>query len=352
MRGGWYGIALAWTPLVLLIAVGCGQEPAPEPDFVHDEAVRGPLKLVVEARPKQVWLGDPIKIAVSLHTPDDYVAQLPTADELGELEVRSEDAPDPRPAPEGGLDWRRTFTVESYASGTIEIPPLVAKYAHRPTEAGVEPTFDSELVTGTLKIEVRSALTTQDSTERPRDITGTLMPELSFWRRPAVWWAAGLIGVIVAGVLVVVLLARKLSGRGPAPVRPEIWALQMLAALETEDWLGTGRAKELYYRLSEVVRAYIEKKFALAAPEMTTEEFLVTLARDRSALPYDADRLRAFLEACDIVKYAAFNPQDEDAQQAMRTARAFIHETAAAAERAAQRMSAAMTGAESEGRAA
>ena len=103
---------------------GCGQEQTPEPDFVRDEAVRGPLKLAVEVRPKQVWLGDPIEIAVRMHTPDGYVAQLPTADELGELEVRYEDAPDPRPAAEGGLDWRRTFTVEtSYASGHDRNPP-------------------------------------------------------------------------------------------------------------------------------------------------------------------------------------------------------------------------------------
>jgi hypothetical protein len=52
-------------------------------------------------------------------------------------------------------------------------------------------------------------------------------------------------------------------------------------------------------------------------------------------LPYDALRLRVFMEACDLVKYAAFAPRSEDATDALLTARAFIHATAAvAAERA------------------
>ena len=63
---------------------------------------------------------------------------------------------------------------------------------------------------------------------------------------------------------------------------------------------------------------------------MTTQEFLRTLARNRSALPYDPERLRAFLEACDIVKYAAYRPLPKDAEEAMRAARAFINATAIA----------------------
>ena len=78
------------------------------------------------------------------------------------------------------------------------------------------------------------------------------------------------------------------------------------------------------------MRGYIERKFALAAPEMTTEEFLLTLARDRGALPYDSGRLRDFLEVCDLVKYAAVRPARDDAEQVLGTARAFVHATAAA----------------------
>ena len=171
---------------------------------------------------------------------------------------------------------------------------------------------------------------------RPRDITGTLVPARMFSQAAPPWLLA--LGITLALVAALIIFWRWQSRRRrerPA-ILPEIWALQSLAELERTDWIGTGRAREFYYRLSEIIRAYIEKKFALAAPEMTTEEFLLTLTRLRGALPYDAERLRAFLQACDIVKYAAYSPQREDAEQVLATARTFVYETAAAAERAAQ----------------
>ena len=51
--------------------------------------------------------------------------------------------------------------------------------------------------------------------------------------------------------------------------------------------------------------------------------------------PYDASRLSDFLQACDLVKYAALRPRGEDADQALGTARVFIDATAAATQRSA-----------------
>ena len=340
--GAWPAVGAAarrYIAVLLVLALGgCRPQPAAEPDWVQSVAERGPLKLVVEARPKQVWLGDPILVVVQLHTPDDYDAALPAATDFGTLSAQVTDAPDPRPGPAGGLDWRRTFVLESYSSGPLEIPPLVVKYGRKLPAAQTQPAPENELVSGTLKLEVRSALTSQDTVTKPRDITGTLMP-------PPTWgdvvWIAALSTLILAALVAgTTMLWRwhQRRRREIPPVLPEIWALRMLAELERQDWLAAGRAREFYYRLSETVRAYIEKKFALAAPEMTTEEFLVRLARDRSALPYDTNRLRAFLEACDLVKYAAFSPRREHAEQALSAARAFVHETAAAAARWSHRL--------------
>jgi hypothetical protein len=320
---------LGCLSVLLFAAAGCRKEPAPEPDLVRSVAERGALKFTVEARPKQAWLGDPIQVALNFHTPEDCLVQLPTASDFGDLKARVVDEPDPRPGPDGGLDWRRTFVVETFSSGTLEIPPLVAKYVREPTGATTQPIFENELVTDTLKIEVRSALTTQDSPDHPRDITGTLLPP----KPRQLWpWLVLVGGLLVAAVAAYVLV-RFLRGRGlraAPPIAPEVWALRMLAQLRADE-VETDGAREFYYQLSEIVRAYIEKKFALAAPEMTTEEFLVKLARDQTALPYDTDRLRAFLEACDIVKYAAYRPRRADAEQGLGTARAFVNETAAAA---------------------
>ena len=150
-------------------------------------------------------------------------------------------------------------------------------------------------------------------------------------------WAAIAGAVVGAAALLGLLIGwlRRLARRPAPPALPEIWALRALAELEAAGLIDRGRAKQYYYSLSEIVRVYIERKFGLAAPEMTTEEFLGTLARNRGALPYDADRLRDFLQACDLVKYAAFTPRAAEAEQALSIARAFIDATAAAAQQSA-----------------
>jgi hypothetical protein len=334
----------------------------PPPPSVSDSVERGPLKLTVEARPKEAWFGDPVTIELRFTAPQEFVVRFPTAAEaLSGIPLRDERRADPRPAAEGGLEWRQTFVVEPAASGVLDIPAIAVRYARKPGD-GKEPAFDSELTAGPLKIDVRSALTTQDSVSAPRDITGTLVPP-----RPSdVWRWAALAGAASAALLLALLgtrwLMRRLR-RPPPPVLPEVWALRALGELSPE-WVGSGRAREYYYRLSEIVRGYIERKFAVAAPEMTTEEFLLKLGADveRWARPTaaatergrrrrgsrvpaatqvalgealhpvlrgHAPQLREFMEACDVVKYAAWSPRREDAERALGTARNFVDMTAA-----------------------
>ena len=329
-------VRACWVSAVVLAALlgGCDRGPAPEPDEVRQSKERGPVKFEVTVRPKAVWLGDPFEIVLEVRAPEDYVVEFPAAQALPDLQIRGEETPDPRPAPEGGLEWRRVFRVESLASGTLEIPELIAKYGRKPEQAGEPVRFQNELQTDPLKVEVRSALTTQDSLMNPRDITGTLSAKPSLKRLIAkgVLLAASIAALATAAVLAWLWFRRR--QRNVPPVAPELVALQALEQLGRRDWIEIGRARDYYYELTEIVRAYIERKFSLAAPEMTTEEFLNALAHKPSALPYDAYRLRTFLEACDLVKYAAFRPNRTDADQALMTARAFVHETAAAAQRA------------------
>ena len=69
------------------------------------------------------------------------------------MQIRGEETPDPRPAG-GRLEWRRVFRVESLASGTLEIPELIAKYGRKPEQAGEPVRFQNELQTDPLKVEV------------------------------------------------------------------------------------------------------------------------------------------------------------------------------------------------------
>jgi hypothetical protein len=325
-------IAMA-VSLALLALTACQRQPD-EPPELREEIERGPLRMTVTASPPEVTVGDDVRVAIEFSAPDAYVVRLPDADAFGDLAARLDDDPPAVPGAEGRI-WRRSFVIPALASGPLEIPPLVAAYAER-SDDDAGPEFESELATSGLTVGVQSVLTDADDPAAPRDITGTLLPA----RPPWPWWVWGLIiAGSVAAIGGVVLLVRWLIARAnrPAPpIAPEVWALRELRALEHADWDDPARVRANYYRMTEIVRAYIERKFALPASEMTTEEFLATLAHQRSALPHDADRLGAFLAACDLVKYAAQQPARDDAQAALDTARAFVDATAAAADRATQ----------------
>lgn len=327
----------------LLSPTGCRrQAPAPPPASATDTVERGPLVLTASATPAEAWFGDTIRVELTLRTPRDYRVRFPTPSELPGVQAAAAAPRLPEEQPDGTLLWRQVLTIDALTAGSLEIPPIAVKYAREPQSPDTEPEFDQELVTGSLRITVKSALTSQDAWQNPRDIHGPIASAVPMSLAARLAWAAA--ALAAAGLLwAAFLLIRARLRRPKPPIPAEVWALRAMSELAARDLIGAGQLREYYYRLSEIVRGYIERKFALAAPDMTTEEFLRQLEQPGNRLPYDKQRLRTFLEACDIVKYAAYAPEREAADEALASARAFVHATAAAADRAAASTAGATT---------
>jgi hypothetical protein len=81
-----------------------------------------------------------------------------------------------------------------------------------------------------------------------------------------------------------------------------------------------------------IVRRYLEDRFALRAPELTTEEFLSEARRAADLTPAHRDQLTSFLEGCDRVKFAGYRPDADESLATLRAARAFVEDTRAVAE--------------------
>jgi hypothetical protein len=333
MRAGRLGRAILgglWTGAALAL-IGCGGE-NDAGDRLQAVAERGPLSLEVCVKPAAPRVGDVVTVELVFSAPEAYEARLPGIDAFGALGAAVDADVDPRPGPEGVV-WQRRYTFVPLFSGALEIPALAVAYRRTSPDPVATRPAETELVSEPLALTVASALTAEDSPTEPRDITGTLQIP----RQPLPLWARILIGLAIPGVIVLLVLGyrwwRAWVMRPLPPIPAEVWALRELEALTRGAWYEPERVRASYYRLTEVVRSYIERKFRVAAPDMTTEEFLGLLARERHALPYDADRLREFLEACDFVKYACVSPRQEDAEAILASARSFIHATSAAADR-------------------
>ena len=331
-------ISLAVACFAAALGGGCGRSPA-EPPGTVSRAERGPIRLEVSVAPAKVQIGDVVTVRVSVEAPEAYQVELPDESAMRALDARRTDDPLPRPWARGRL-WQRSFAFEPAVAGRSTVPGLTIRYTGPPlssladggaASAATQPSETSELASEPLEFEVSSVLTSDDNPARPRDITGTLLPPGGGW---PLWQRLLVVFLVAFGLgapLVVYLALRGAVRPPPPPVPAEVWALAELDRLAGQDWFAGQRVAAYYYRLTEVVRQYIERKFGLAAPEMTTEEFLVHVVRHPDAARFDPVRLRLFLEACDIVKYAAFTPAADDARAALETARAYVRETAAAA---------------------
>ena len=86
---------------------------------------------------------------------------------------------------------------------------------------------------------------------------------------------------------------KKENARGGIRLRPahEI-ALAQLERLKMQYQIRSGKIKEYYVQISGIIRHYLENRFKLRAPEMTTEEFLIHV-RDYSQF---ADGHKALLK--------------------------------------------------------
>ena len=79
--------------------------------------------------------------------------------------------------------------------------------------------------------------------------------------------------------------------------------------------------KLFYVELTAIVRRYIERTKGIHAPEQTTQEFLQEISRRKDFPAEQSRRLRSFLEAADLVKFAAHQPREEDVEESFRRAK-------------------------------
>ncbi|MGD7653682.1 MAG: DUF4381 family protein [Verrucomicrobiales bacterium] len=131
-------------------------------------------------------------------------------------------------------------------------------------------------------------------------------------------------GVILLAALAAWLIHRHLRKTNTLP--PHETALASLATLESS--AGPLTAESFANRAADTIRRYIAARFQIAAPTLTTEEFLRTVTRDKStALNTESDHLKAFLHSCDLAKFAGTDLTADQRSKLLTTARSFINTT-------------------------
>jgi hypothetical protein len=139
-----------------------------------------------------------------------------------------------------------------------------------------------------------------------------------------VWWTLVVL-VLAAAALAAWRYWRK--RRLEIPVVPPVPA-HIRAKQRLEEALALlSQPKPFCVAVSDAARQYLEERFDFHAPERTTEEFLHELQRTDLLTRDQKESLGHFLQSCDLVKFAKYEPGEPELRDLHGSALRLIEET-------------------------
>lgn len=137
-------------------------------------------------------------------------------------------------------------------------------------------------------------------------------------------WAAVTIGIIA----LLWVLIRKLQAKKKV-LQPELPANEkaLIRLQEAMNQFLESDPKLFVIEVSNTIRQYLEDRFLISAPELTTEEFLIIIRSDNQLHPQHKQALNEFLNISDLVKFAKLEPNRQQLLELFDTAKEFVQQT-------------------------
>jgi hypothetical protein len=286
----------------------------------------GPVRATVRLSPPEPAIGDPLGLELEVRAEPDVELLMPEfGDALDRFSIvdftHSEAADD-----EGRTISRQRYTLAPSRSGAQVIPQLLVEFVDRRDGRDPAPEGEDayELLTAALEFEVAAALPKGASLEL-REPLGKLGAREVPGRYRTLWLLAALVAVAVSayfGFRVLTIWRTRSLRRSAYDV-----AKADLDALLMAPRPGAREMDAFFVQLSGIVRRYLENRFGLRSPELTTEEFVEELADSPDLVRSHQRLLREFLNRADLVKFAHVVPDPADVELSLESARSFLEAT-------------------------
>jgi len=293
--------------------------------FLMSQAVF-PQHVTVSALPDTTVLliGDQTGLTVRATMPSDIRADLKTLSDTlaGKVVVLRREPRDTVSSTDGSMTIIDRYLITSFDTGTYIIPPFYAEL----TEGDSVLRYYSDA--SFLRV-LRPDITPPDST----DVIFDIVPP----RGAPVTFAEILPWLVIAAIAAVVLylLARFLPRnplrrfvRPPKPPEPaHVIALRELQALQAEELWQKGQIKDYYSRLSDIMRRYIDNRYGISSPELTTDETVRMLQKASVTTRDQMTLVKELLSLSDMVKFAKYLPEAASHESTYAEAVMFVEET-------------------------
>ncbi|HEX3989273.1 MAG TPA: hypothetical protein VHZ30_07560 [Verrucomicrobiae bacterium] len=139
-----------------------------------------------------------------------------------------------------------------------------------------------------------------------------------------VFWVAAILAI---GAIAWFLWRRSKAKKAQVPAIPLIPAHVRARRMLEEALAFISEPKPFSIAVSGAIRVYLEERFNFHAPDRTTEEFLYELQGTDLLLTEQKQSLGEFLENCDLIKFAKYEPTETELRALHTAALRLVNET-------------------------
>ncbi len=294
---------------------------------ISREKTVGPVHARITMSPEKPVLGDTVTLTLDVDADPAIEVEMPEfGDQLGRFNI-SEFRPSKELLDNGRMHYAQTYRLDLPMSGKLRIPSFLVEFTDNREEAQADVKGKvQELLTEEVTFEVESLIPDGEVMKDLNPVRPALEELVLPGERSPFAWIAAILAAIATIAFGIVAWIRRKTVEIVLP--PHVVAIRDLDDLEKQGIPSDADAiDDWYVRLSGILRKYVEGRFALQAPRLTTEEFL-QLARSSDKLGKDdVEIIRDILDKSDRVKFTEFIPAQSESISVLGETRRFIEKT-------------------------
>lgn len=159
------------------------------------------------------------------------------------------------------------------------------------------------------------------------DIKGQMTYPLSF--KEVFPWALSLIVLALLAFFLVRFIRKRMEGSADSSYKESAYivALKRLDKYRGDKYWAPEKQKAYYSGITDALKFYIEERFSVNAPEMTTAELFDALKNDKDISAELFGQTKELFETADFVKFAKHIATDEENAKALPVAVRFVTST-------------------------
>lgn len=272
----------------------------------------------------QILIGDQVNLILELEKPENLTMDFPVlAENISEyIEILRQSPIDTTILENNTIRLVQSFLITSFDSGEHRIPPF---WFRLHLDDRLDSIASNELFLKVFTMEI-------DTTRGPTDIKMPYGAPLTL--KEVTPWILGIL--LLAGILFFIFYYISRRKRNlpvfVLPSKPKepahVVALRNLDRIKDDKLWQRDKIKEYYSQVTDVLRTYIEERFAIPALEYTTDETIrAFMARGSLVSEKSMSNLSQILTLADLVKFAKYLPLPDDHNLTLVNAYFFVNDT-------------------------